>query len=102
MPGSGCSGNTPRLLVSLIAGVMDPSTAEGGDDRVDDRAPAYVAFTRRTVRSNFSDKETRTHTPGEDAWQSRRVALYTSASEVATAAGAATATTTATAACSAG
>ena len=30
----------------MIAGVTDPSTAEGGDDRVDDRAPAYVAITR--------------------------------------------------------
>ena len=29
----------------MVAGVTDPSTAEGGDDyRVDDRAPAYVAF----------------------------------------------------------
>ena len=30
----------------MVAGVTDPSTAEGRDDRVDDRAPAYVAFSR--------------------------------------------------------
>ena len=30
----------------MVAGVTDPATAEGGDDRVDDRAPAYVAISR--------------------------------------------------------
>ena len=30
----------------MVAGVTDPATAEGRDDRVDDRAPAYVAISR--------------------------------------------------------
>ena len=45
---------TPRLLASLIAGVTDQSTAEGGDDRVDDRAPAYVAITRHRFGKSWT------------------------------------------------
>ena len=48
----------------------------GGNDRVDGSAPAYVAFTRRTVRTSDKDGFEPTHL-GEAAWQSRRVALYT-------------------------
>ena len=49
---------TPRLLASLVAGVTDPATAEGGDDRVDDRAPAYVAISRHRFGDLGPEPET--------------------------------------------
>ena len=36
----------PEVAGLVDCSVMDPSTAEGRDDRVDDSAPACVAFTR--------------------------------------------------------
>ena len=48
----------PRLLASLVAGVTDPATAEGGDDRVDDRAPAYVAISRHRFGDLGPEPET--------------------------------------------